>query len=124
MFASPVRDFQEKFFSLLSILYVPRAPQIDLFCRGVAPLILIKTISKFNMFYCDKLYSQSLNSLPFSNFVLSRSLIYYFCTLVQMVTSMTRSVVGAVFDQSQSTFLSENFMSRIKQFRLGSLKLG
>ena len=34
MFACPVRDFQEKFFSLLSILYVPRAPQIDLFCRG------------------------------------------------------------------------------------------
>ena len=34
MFARPVHDFQEKFFSLLLILYVPRAPQIDLFCRG------------------------------------------------------------------------------------------
>ena len=35
MFAREARDFHEKFFSLLLILYVPRAPQIDLFCRGV-----------------------------------------------------------------------------------------
>ena len=35
MFARQARNFHEKFFSLLLILYVPRAPQIDLFCRGV-----------------------------------------------------------------------------------------
>ena len=34
MFARQASDFHEKFFSLLLILYVPRAPQIDLFCRG------------------------------------------------------------------------------------------
>ena len=50
MFARQVHDFQEKFFSLLLILYVPRAPQIDLFCRGGLSSVTVITSVKFNDF--------------------------------------------------------------------------